>query len=265
MKLLTSLLSALLVASVQASPAIVWTNGDKQLSGERHSSDEIDSQSVISAAIDSSLDSSLVVVFLVGRDESGSDSLSSLASSGALPLVQSKYGSASTIHHNVAGVQSSLANEARKLHGNVRELSLEDYLKPDETNAKILIVHASPKQSAELDAAVSKAVENKDIHSVILTAVRSVEEVKHARTLMEREQAENIYKQSRRLANDDANAAAAQDMTGVYYVSITPNILAGVLFMIFFICVSYLAITCMGMISCSDVYAEKYPAIGREA
>jgi hypothetical protein len=278
MKLL-SLVSALLVASVQATPAIVWTTGEKQLSVERHSSEEIDSQSVISAAVKNSPESLVSVVFLIGRDENGNDALTTLASAGALPLVKSKYEDASAIHHNVGGMQNSafVAKEARKVHGNVMELSLAEFLKTKETvdvnraralsSAKVIIVNASPKESAELDAAVSNAVENADIHSVILTAVRSVDEVKHARNLMAQGEAENLYKQSvsRRLQNDDANAAANQDITGIYYVSITPNILAGVLFMFFFISVTYLAITCMGQISCTDVYAEKYPAIGREA
>jgi len=282
MKLL-SLISATFVASVQASPAIVWTNGADK-STERHTSDVVDVHSVIAAAAAAGHSSSSLatVVFVIDRSgDDVNDSLTTLASSGALPLVQSKYEDAAIIHHNVAGVQRTdiLAKEARKTHGNVLELSLEDYLQRIEapeaedkhgrslSSAKIAVVHASPQKSTDLDAAVSRAVDNANIHSVILTAVRSTDEVKHARNLIAREVAENLYQQanSRRLANDDANAAAAQDMTGIYYVPITPNILAGILFSIFFVCISYLAITCMGMITCSDVYADKYPAIGREA
>lgn len=277
---LISLVGATIVASVQASPAIVWTKGLEN-TAERHRSDVVDVHSVIS---DSHSPSSLAtLVFVIERNgDDVNDALTTLASSGALPQVQTKYDGASIIHHNVAGVQRTdiLAKEVRKNHANVMEVALEDYLKMLEnpevkdkhgrslSSASLVFVRASPQKSAELDSAVSKAVENSDIHSVILTAVRSTDEVKHTRNLLARQETNNLYQQanSRRLANDDANAAAnAQDMTGVYYVPITPNILAGILFSIFFVCISYLAIACMGMITCSDVYAEKYPVIGREA
>lgn len=277
---LISLVGATIVASVQASPAIVWTKGLEN-SVQRHTSDIVDVHSVISD-INSPL-SLATVVFVIDRNgDDVNDSLTTLASSGALPQVQAKYDVASMIHHNVAGVQRTdiLAKEARKNHANIMELALEDYLKMVEnpgaedkhgrslSTAGVVFVRASPLKSTELDSAVSRAVENAGIHSVILTAVRSTDEVKHTRNLMARQETENLYQQanSRRLANDDANAAAnAQDMTGIYYVPITPNILAGILFSIFFVCISYLAIACMGMITCSDVYAEKYPVIGREA
>jgi len=63
-------------------------------------------------------------------------------------------------------------------------------------------------------------------------------------------------------AGDDANAA---DNSGVYYVNMTPNIFAGLLFMFLFTFVAYLGIACMSMIQGQDVYVNKLPSIGREA
>jgi hypothetical protein len=54
-------------------------------------------------------------------------------------------------------------------------------------------------------------------------------------------------------------------MSGVYYVSMTPNILAGLLFFLLFAVVTYIGISCMGMISGVSVYETKKPSIGREA
>jgi len=269
------------VASVQAAPAIIWTNGNKQASGVRHTSNDIGSQSVISSALENSSPSLASVVFLVGRDDTGADALTTLASSGALPLVSSKYDVADAIHHHVSGVESStkLANEANKLNEKVMELSLEEFnrkfasghVSEDHKDkrsralaeAKVLIVAASPRQSAELDDAVSKAVENQNFHSVILTAVRSVEEVKHERKLAAQREVETMKAESPRRRLEDAYYQ--EDLTGIYYVRITPNILAGILFTLFFTSVAYLGITCMGMITGQDVYTDKYPTIGREA
>ena len=55
------------------------------------------------------------------------------------------------------------------------------------------------------------------------------------------------------------------DMSGVYYVSMTPNILSGLLFTVLFVVVTYVGVTCMGSISGQDVYVSKMPTIGREA
>jgi hypothetical protein len=64
--------------------------------------------------------------------------------------------------------------------------------------------------------------------------------------------------------NDDANAGN-KDMTGVYYVQMTPNILAGILFGLLFAFIAYTGISCMGMITGQDVFVTKMPTVGREA
>lgn len=54
------------------------------------------------------------------------------------------------------------------------------------------------------------------------------------------------------------------DSEGKYYVHMTPNIFAGILFTFFFIVVGQIGIGCLNQISFSDTYVEKYPSIGRE-
>ena len=55
------------------------------------------------------------------------------------------------------------------------------------------------------------------------------------------------------------------DMTGVYYVSMTPNILAGLMFGLMFVVITWIGVTCMGAIVGQDLYVSKMPTIGREA
>jgi len=83
----------------------------------------------------------------------------------------------------------------------------------------------------------------------------------------------NLESRRRRLEQEeegDGDDAANQDnnngdMSGVYYVSMTPNILAGLLFGLLFIVVTWIGVSCMGAISGQDVYVSKMPTIGREA
>lgn len=289
MKLLLAI-SALYVAAVQAAPAIVWTQGEPQ--GVQHTSDAIHAKDLFASVrqTDSDLTS---VVFLVGRDNNGSESLSRLASSGLLPNVHSKIEGAHSVHHHVNGLES--ASKMAKVIGEMGDKSVDVSLKEfnrklaGETEgnkkrqrsmngARVLVVSASSAQSEELDAAVMKAIEDESISSVVLTAVRSTEEVKHERKLAEVNrlaEMQSAAKESSRRRLEDQNqqyyqqnqyyANNANDLSGIYYVSITPNILCGVMFFMFFSAVTWVGLSCMGMIAGQDVYADKYPIIGREA
>merc|ERR1739845_168422 len=53
--------------------------------------------------------------------------------------------------------------------------------------------------------------------------------------------------------------------SGTYYVYMTPNILTGILFMIFFSFVTYCGIIRLNMVSGTDVYVKKYYFVGKEA
>eukprot|EP00591_Stephanopyxis_turris_P002047 CAMPEP_0195524182 /NCGR_PEP_ID=MMETSP0794_2-20130614/23872_1 /TAXON_ID=515487 /ORGANISM="Stephanopyxis turris, Strain CCMP 815" /LENGTH=301 /DNA_ID=CAMNT_0040654351 /DNA_START=43 /DNA_END=948 /DNA_ORIENTATION=+ len=294
--------SALLIASTHAAPAIVWSNGNND--AVKHVSDSIKVSAVIESTLETESDerSLSTVVFVVSRDHDGADGLSRLASSGSLPKVSSKYDDANVIHQHVRGVETakSLANSVEKSAGSGRVMgvSLEEFNrkltstieepKTGETISKqqkelnkrarklskadVLIVSASMAQSAELDAAVVKAVEEKAVKNVILTATRSIEEVKHERNLLIKSRP-SVEVQSRRRRLEDANGDDANGDDGnnngnapLYYVNMTPNIFAGILFTLFFSFVSYTGFMCLGMIQGqSDIYASKYPSIGREA
>lgn len=140
-------------------------------------------------------------------------------------------------------------------------------------SARVLVVTVDAKQHSELDAAVSAAIESDKVHSVVLSAVRSIEEVKRERGLAARQRFNLMTKVnrggrvSRRLEDvqDDADDDAVAEEEGTYYVNMTPNILAGILFTIFFLFVAYTGLTCMNLIEGQDVYVSKYPNIGREA
>eukprot|EP00566_Odontella_aurita_P015707 CAMPEP_0113572170 /NCGR_PEP_ID=MMETSP0015_2-20120614/25950_1 /TAXON_ID=2838 /ORGANISM="Odontella" /LENGTH=288 /DNA_ID=CAMNT_0000475181 /DNA_START=17 /DNA_END=883 /DNA_ORIENTATION=- /assembly_acc=CAM_ASM_000160 len=281
------LLSA--IATAAAAPAIVWKNG---AASPQHSSETIGASSLLKSTFEgqkrdaSSLAS---VVFVVGRDRDGSESLSSMASLGKLPRTQSKYESAHSIHHHVGGVESSksvardiaaaLGPHSSSSMDSVAHVSLSEF-NSIMTSAKfppVAVVHVNKAEAAALDEAVEGAVEHSKVHSVVLTAQRSVDEVKHERTLIKRRNKvarvqKKAYGPSRRRLEDqeedeDENANNNQnqeDMEGVYYVNMTPNIFAGLLFTFMFIVVTNIGLNCMGAISFADVYVSKCPSVGRE-
>jgi len=143
-------------------------------------------------------------------------------------------------------------------------------------SARVLVVNVSSKEHSSLDSAVHAAIESDKIGSVVLSAIRSVEEVKRSRSLAARQRfskmnkvtAKNGKRVSRRLEDADDAADdddAAEEEEGTYYVNMTPNILAGILYTIFFLLVAYTGLSCMNLIEGQDVYVTKYPSIGREA
>jgi len=148
--------------------------------------------------------------------------------------------------------------------------------------ADIYIVNVNPTndESTQIDNSIVQAIENKNVGSVVLGGIRSIEEVKHERfltnqrrmTVMESNGNKIMDNRRRRLEEDgDANDDAAQadnandDLSGVYYVAMTPNILAGLLFTLLFLVVTYTGISCMGDIQGGDCFTDKYPSLGREA
>lgn len=285
------------IATAAAAPAIVWRNG---ATSPQHSSETIGASSLLKSTVEGHKRdaSSLDVVFVVGRDRDGSEALSGLAQSGKLPRTKSKYESAHSIHHHVGGVEShksvardlgaALGPHAASAMEEIAMVSLSEFksmmTSSELPSAAVVSVHKSEAEA--LDEAVESAVENSKIHSVVLTAQRSVDEVKHERALIQRRnKAARVQKKvvdpsRRRLEDQDEDGDEDEDQNdnqnnnwnqqnaeveeGVYYVNMTPNILAGVLFTIFFILVTQLGLNCMGMISNSDVFVSKVPSVGRE-
>jgi len=148
--------------------------------------------------------------------------------------------------------------------------------------ADIYIVNVNPTTDAstQIDNSIVLAIEHKNVGAVVLGGIRSIEEVKHERfltnqrrmTVMESNGNKIMDNRRRRLEEDgDANDDAAQadnandDLSGVYYVAMTPNILAGLLFTLLFLVVTYTGISCMGDIQGGDCFTDKYPSLGREA
>lgn len=305
---ITALLAAY-VGVASAAPAIVWKSGGSS-SGPSHSSEAIDTLSLLSSSIGSSERESsalAAVVFLVGRDADGAEGLASLASSGKLPRVQEKYGRADEVHHHVRGVESArtVARDARDsgVGGAVAEVSLEEFqrklssiaqteaegaseggkLSKSEqrrrraiSEADVLIVDARASGgAAEIDAAVATAIESSAVRNVVLSSIRSVQEVKHARKLAteakftkSRRSARSAASTGRRL-EDEANNEEDnndEDQEGRYYVNMTPNIFAGLLFFLLFTLTAHVGLTCMNKIEGQDVFlVKKYPHNGREA
>ena len=314
-----SIIATALAASAglaSAAPAIVWkSGGPSPPTGPSHISDAIDSRSLLSSVLgndgerddpsSSSPSSALAaVVFLVGRDDDGSDGLSSLASSGKIPGVRGRYLTADEVHHHVRGMESArtVARDAREADRGtgtgatrVAQVSMEEFrrklasmaqIEAEEggdsgtkismaerrrrmaiSEADVLVVSVGANEDAsKIDAAILAAIDSSAVRTVVLSSVRSAAEVKHARVLavgerFARKEASNDKASRRRLQEGDAAESSAE---GVYYVNMTPNIFAGLLFFFMFTFTAYTGLMCMNMIEGQDVYVKKYPHIGRE-
>jgi len=136
-----------------------------------------------------------------------------------------------------------------------------------------LIVTVTDKDNAAaIDSSIVKAIDSKVVQNVILSSIRSTDEVKRSRTLAVvdkmNKSARSASAGRRRLDEDNEdennNGDNAADAEGVYYVNMTPNIFAGLLFFFMFVFVTHLGLSCMNMIEGQDVYVKKMPAIGRE-
>lgn len=308
-----------------AAPAVVWKSS-RQSGRVLHSSDDLKSSELLENALNvEASDSSLAaVVFLLGKADDGSESLSELASAGKLPNTASKYDEADAFYHHVSGIEStntmvkeaSRANPAHRVLlislselnsklTSLKEPTAEVEMEISENGAmmsktvkhankrarelakaNVLLVQIDPKHSdaSEIDSAIVKAIEHESIENVILAGIRSLNEVKHERNLLSKRRMDVMEAQGQRVLqakrrrldqedqgeedqgdNNQYYGDNGEDMTGVYYVSMTPNILAGILFGLLFFVVTWIGLTCMGEIASQDVYVKKMPIIGREA
>ena len=269
MKTVSTILAAL-IASAAAAPAIVWKSGES--SAQIHSSDLTGIRSLVES--ESSLAS---VVFVIDRDEHGSDGLTVLTTAGSLPEVAAKYSDASSVHHSVRGIDT--VQKVLKDLGNPTASTLEEY--QDEINevkaavnhdgsqkvsGNVLVVTVPNSASpADIDATVKAAIEDSKVGSVVLTSVRGISEVKFERDLKAKEDYFNTQKRFSRRRLEDGNDDDNSSSDVLYFVNFTPNIFSGVMFFFFFSAVTFTGISCMGMIAGQEVYVTKYPTIGREA
>lgn len=272
---LFTLFSTILAAS--AAPAIVW-NKSSDTTGPIHSSSILDASSLIVA--DSSRKQ---VVFVLDRDENGNEGLTPLTTSNAIPKVAERYSEASVVHHFVRGIESvdSLAVQTNAQTRTLLEFNVNDA----EKNSDVIIVNLASASAADIDAAVSAALHNVSLDTVILTSVRGLSEVKLERDVANRKNyhdqmkqaltnvqekvtKKNDHEQSRRRLqnNENENGNNYYSSTdGIYFVNFTPNIFSGILFFGFFISITFVGLSCMNMIvGQQDNYVSKYPAIGKE-
>ena len=263
------------IGSVAAAPAMIWQKG---VDSVFHSSESTDSNKLIAKTIKANKkpESLASVIFVVNRDEDGAEGLSLLASAGELPQTQSKVGEAS-VYHYMTGVRTprSVVFDARHGADNVELLSMEEYPErlqnlEDSKDTEVMVVDV-PMHSAEIfDKAVIDSIAHSQIASVIVTAQRSDDEIALERDFMlierERQNEKDFLEARRRLEdnNNNNNNNNNNDDSSTYYVHMTPNILSGILFTLFFIVVTQIGVGCMNQISFSEVYVEKYPTIGRE-
>ena len=151
------------------------------------------------------------------------------------------------------------------------------------SNADVLIVDVNAKHDVDLlDSSVVSTIDSPYVRSVVLAGIRSVDEVKHERylaskrrmTVMEENGNQILDSRRRRLEQDEqqqqnnnanGNNNGGDDMSGVYYVYMTPNIFAGLLFMLLFVVITWIGVSCMGAVQGQDTFTDKMPSIGREA
>jgi hypothetical protein len=167
------------------------------------------------------------------------------------------------------GQNGMVSKTTKHAHKRARELA----------GANILVVKVDAKDDPSMiDSAVAKAIESEHVANVVLAGIRSLNEVKRERYLMSKrrmdimEQEGNKVVEARRRRleqeeeeGDEGDGNNDEDLSGVYYVAMTPNILAGILFGLLFTVITWIGITCMGAIQGQEVFVSKMPSIGREA
>lgn len=144
--------------------------------------------------------------------------------------------------------------------------------------ADVYIVNVSATSNAGvIDSSITSAINSSRVGSVVLAGVRSVEEVKHERVLYNKRRMLKMEEDGNRMLEargrrrleeqegEEAEANGNDDLSGVYYVAMTPNIFSGLLFMFMFIVVTFVGISCMSDIQGGDTFVDKYPSLGREA
>lgn len=302
MKFSLALISSL-VACCSAAPAVVWKKNSQQRF--LHSADDVAPSEVLGQAlVDSSLSVIFLVNKGADGSESLTKLASSgqlPATAQKYSDAQGVYHHVSGLESEAVMVReaSSLTEQNvltvsmtelnQKLNGSIEEVD-ENGDVVVSTNKKIarrarqlaaasvLVVSVDPKIDASvIDQTLSNTIDNAKVDSVVLAGIRSIDEVKRERALaaqrkrhLMEEAGKQMMEARRRRLEQAAGDDAAQDnvnddMSGVFYVAMTPNMLAGMMAFGLFSVVTWIGITCMGAISGQDVYVSKMPSVGREA
>ena len=282
-----------LIYTAAAAPAMVWNEATKSQSEPVYTSIQTSPKEIFNAELtkiaETSDEGDLAMVFVLQRASNGADHLPLLTSSGMLPgLSQEKNVKVYSHVEGVEGPRSVLKDlqesefepvmmELSQVEGKLNgELPLVTGKKNKAKrrkllNARTVVVNvASDVVPKELDEAVVKAIQHEKVSSVVLTSARSGLEMRLAKNLEKKRRLEVSKMKAkraprRRLEQGDDGNDNGNDDEGVYYVYMTPNILAGLLFTSLFSFVTFIGISCMGMIAGQDVYVSKMPPVGREA
>lgn len=272
------------ISRIYSTPAIVWNKFSIDSSSPTtYSSEPIDLTTLVSAntAFSSVKESEdliySTVIFVLDRKGDGTDGLSRLLYQGPekIPNIAAKYEQAHSIHAHVSGVKGhvSVTNEVQQVTHypeRVKAVSINEFERKltkwnDKTLATILIVKVPNRVPRdEIDVIVNSAIDHSNIHSVILLGVRSLDEVRYEKTRFSNKVPRRRHLEDQGNNNQDNNDDYYTP-SGIYYVMMTPNIMAGILFMLFFTFATNIGIMNLNMISATDVYVKKYYSIGKEA
>jgi len=258
-----------LLASVSATPAFVFHSSIKD---QIYKSSDFDSRSLLES-IPPPEDGKKNVIFVLERTDDGAEALSMLAAAKKLQKIETLPYEA---HSHVSKIDSvtNIIRQVDILSGRKGSAastplsSLSDALDAKNEGSKFrkntYVVKVSQENAGDIDSVVDTVVSRPDVSSVLLTAIRSFSEVKADR--LQKLQKKPTANRARRLDQaDDADDAYNGFDGSRYYVSMTPNILAGLLFFFFFVMSAIVGLGCMNRIEGQEVFTDKSPPVGREA
>jgi len=270
-----------------ATPVIVWKKPTLD-SSSIYSSKSVDVLTLISSVISSSSLKNIddwkfsAVIFIIDRKADGTEGLNRLLYQGPekIPNIAEKYDQAHSIHTHVSGVKGHIyvTKKVKQIYGSperVKVISLHEFKRKltelkQNTATDILIVKIPNNISNEkIDVNVNAAIENSNVKNVLLMGVSSMDELHYEKTIWKNINSRLTFPGGRHLEdqgnNNNENNEDYYTPSAIYYVKMTPNIMAGILFMIFFTFATYIGIMKLSMINATDVYVKKYYSIGKEA
>lgn len=272
---------------IYASPVIIWkkpTLGSSSI----YSSKSVDVSTLVSSLISSSSMNNvsdllfLAVIFVIDRKSDGTEGLNRILYQGPekIPNIAEKYSQAHSIYTHVSGVERNfyVSKKFVQIFGSserVKVISLQEFkkkltkLKQKNPEDTLIIKVPSNLSHDEIDENVNAAIEHSKIDTVFLMGVCALDELRYVKATQKNINSRFTFPKRRHLEDqgnkDNENNEDYYTSSGIYYVNMTPNIMAGILFMIFFAFVTNIGIMNLNVISATDVYVKKYYSIGKEA
>jgi len=277
--MLRLLVSLSVLALCHASPALVWNKSNSE-STPQYISDRTAVEDIVGDD---------AVVFVLQRS-SNTDRLTELAPS--LPLLQDydvQYSHAAGVTQTIDGKKPMTLSEFDYYLALVSSSASDTTGLSKKRAAKQANLLKTRPWVVSVDATFDAAAVQRAILAArnvfaqtILTAQRSTVEIQQERLYQMRRQkyqainnkSSSTARRRRRLEEDqdqqdqdnqEEDNQDDNDYSSMVFVNMTPNILAGILFTLFFATIAATGISCLGAIQGQDVYVTKMPAIGREA